>query len=113
MWMGAWQNFLRRKYVRDSIIAQVQRKQGDSYFWSGLMRVKESFLNLGRFQLCNGQNIRFWEDRWLKIFTIKELYPTLFAITRKKHISVASVFTTIPLNVSFHRGLLVSYNLNC
>jgi hypothetical protein len=35
MWMGAWQNFLRRKYVRDSIIPQVQRKQGDSYFWSG------------------------------------------------------------------------------
>jgi hypothetical protein len=76
------------------------------------MRVKESFLNLGQFQLCSGHNIRFWEDRWLGNFTIKELYPTLFTITRKKHISITSIFSTVPLNVSFCRGL-VGYNLNC
>jgi hypothetical protein len=44
-------------------------------------------------------------------FTLKELYPTLFAITGKKHISVASIFSTIPLNISFRRGL-VGNNLN-
>jgi hypothetical protein len=36
--------------------------------------------------------------------TLKDLYPTLFAITRKKHISVASVFSTMPFNISFRRG---------
>jgi hypothetical protein len=46
---GVWQNLLRRKYVRDNTIAQVHRKQGDSHFWSGLMKVKDSFLNLSRF----------------------------------------------------------------
>jgi hypothetical protein len=55
------------------------------------MKVKNSFLNLGHFQLGNGQNVRFWEDRWLGNSTLKELYPTLFAITMKKHIFVASV----------------------
>jgi hypothetical protein len=49
--------------------------------------------------------VRFWEDKWLGNFTLKELYPSLFAITRKKHISVASISSTIPLNISFNRGL--------
>jgi hypothetical protein len=39
-------------------------------------------------------------------FSLKERFPSLFSITRKKHISVASVFSTIPLNISFHRGLV-------
>jgi hypothetical protein len=43
--------------------------------------------------------------------TLRELFPSLFSITRKKHISVASVFSTVPLNVSFRRGL-VGNNLN-
>jgi hypothetical protein len=75
------------------------------------MKVKDSFLNLGYFQLGNGHNVRFWEDRWLGNSTLKELYPTLFVITRKKHISVISVFSTVPLNISFCRGL-VGNNLN-
>jgi hypothetical protein len=41
--------------MRDSVIAQVQRKPGDSHFWNGLMKVKDSFLNLGHFQLGNGK----------------------------------------------------------
>jgi hypothetical protein len=60
------------------------------------MKVKESFLNLGRVHLCNGKNVKFWEDRWMGNFSLKELYPTLFAITRKKHISVASVLAQYP-----------------
>jgi hypothetical protein len=75
------------------------------------MKVKDSFLNLGYFQLGNGHNVRFWEDRWLGNSTLKELYPTLFVITRKKHISVISIFSTVPLNISFRRGL-VGNNLN-
>jgi hypothetical protein len=97
--------------VKDSTVVQVQRKLGDSHFWSGLIKVNESFLDLGRFQLGNGQNISFWEDRWLGNSTLKELYPSLFAITSKKHISVASIFNTVPLNISFRRGL-VGNNLN-
>jgi hypothetical protein len=46
-----WQQILKKKYVKDSTIGQVHRKQGDSHFWSGLVKVKEEFLNLGKFQL--------------------------------------------------------------
>jgi hypothetical protein len=49
--------------VRDSTIAQVYRMQGGSHFWSGLIKMNDSFLNLGRFQLGNGQNVKFWKDK--------------------------------------------------
>jgi hypothetical protein len=103
-----WQDLLKRKYVKDGTIAQVEKKLGDSHFWSGLVTVKESFLSLGHFQLGNGKNIKFWEDKWIGNFSLKELYPSLFTITGKKHISVALFFSTVPLNISFRRGLVVN-----
>ena len=80
------------------------------------MKVKDKFLNLGSFQLNNGENIRFWEDKWLGKFTLSQQFPSLYNIARKKHISIAMVFSSMPLNISFRRGLvgnnLVSwYNL--
>jgi hypothetical protein len=74
------------------------------------MNVKECFLCLGHFQLNNGANIHFLEDRWLENFTLQQQYPSLYAITRQRNVSVALVFNTIPLNIAFRRGL-VGYNL--
>jgi hypothetical protein len=54
---GLWQNILKKKYLRTQTITHVQKKPGDSHFLSGLMNVKEYFLNLGHFQLNNGRNI--------------------------------------------------------
>jgi hypothetical protein len=51
---GLWQDILKKKYVGTKPIAHVQRKPGDSHFWGGLMKVKETFLNFGRFHLNNG-----------------------------------------------------------
>jgi hypothetical protein len=65
------------------------------------MKVKETFLSLGHLKLNNGENIRFWEDRWLGNFTLQQQYPPLYAITRRKNVSVSSVFSTIPLNIPF------------
>jgi hypothetical protein len=46
---GIWQDLLRRKYMHGKAIGQVQRKQGDSQFWTGLMKVKDFFLGLTLF----------------------------------------------------------------
>jgi hypothetical protein len=89
----------------------VQKKPGDSQFWNGLLKVKDTFLDLGNFQMSNGANIRFWEDKWLWNFTLKQYYPSLYLITHKKHICVQFVFSTIPLNISFRRAL-IGNNLN-
>jgi hypothetical protein len=75
------------------------------------MKVKEYFLSLSHFSLNNGENIRLWEDKWLKNTTLQSQFPQLYSITRRKNVSVATVFYTIPLNISFRRGL-VGNNLN-
>jgi uncharacterized membrane protein len=87
--------------MRTQTIMHVQKKSGDSHFLSSLMNVKESFLSLGHFQLKNSGNIHFWEDRWLENFTLRQQYPSLYAITRRRNVSVASVFCSIPLNIAF------------
>jgi hypothetical protein len=76
---GLWQTMLKRKYLKSQTITHVQKKLGDSQFWSGLMKVKDSFLSLGRFKLNNGVHIQFWEDKWPGIFpsSIAFLHCTL------------------------------------
>jgi hypothetical protein len=87
------------------------KKPGDLHFWSGLMRIKDSFLSLGHFKLNDERNLWFWEDRWLGNFTLQHQYSSLYAITSRKNASVAMVFSMIPLNISFRRGL-AGHNLS-
>jgi hypothetical protein len=102
---GLWQNFLQNKYLANQTIGKVDRKPGDSHFWAGLMKVKEIFLNHVTFHLNNGKQIRFWEDRWLGNFSFQHQYPALYNLVRRKSATVDSVFSMVPLNVSFHRFL--------
>ena len=56
---GVWKDLLKRKYFNNQSICQVDRKQGDSHFWLGLMKVKNTFLNMGSWIVNNGEQIRF------------------------------------------------------
>ncbi|WVZ62477.1 hypothetical protein U9M48_012225 [Paspalum notatum var. saurae] len=103
---GIWQQLLRNKYLRNNTLSQVERKPGDSQFWSSLMGVKAQFLNLGSFILKNGTQVRFWEDTWLGGVALKYQFPSLFNIVRKKQATVAEVLGSSPLNVSFRRSLI-------
>jgi len=60
---GMWQQVLRNKYLKRYTLTKVSYKPGDSHFWSGLMKVMDTFLNLGTFFINNGEQIRFWEDK--------------------------------------------------
>ena len=70
------------------------------------MKVKDTFLNLGTFVLKNGEQIRFWEDKWLGNQPFMLQYPTLYQIVRQKSATVATVLDRAPLNVSFRRALV-------
>jgi hypothetical protein len=48
---GVWQNLLRKKYLSNKSLTQVQYKPGDSHFWNGLMKVKDEFL-AGQISKC-------------------------------------------------------------
>jgi hypothetical protein len=70
------------------------------------MKVKDLFLGYGTFQLNNGANIRLWEDIWTSNSPLKQQYrPHLYRIVRHKNDTVASVFRSVPLNISFRRSL--------
>jgi len=79
---------------------------GDSQFWAGLMKVKEEFLSLGKFDLGDGSQVRFWEDSWIRPRPLKSLFPALYNIVRKKSTSIRTVLSMTPLNVAFRRSLV-------
>ena len=98
---GAWQSLLRRKFLFNKAITQVQYRPGDSHFWAGLMKAKDDFLACGTFKVHNGEQVRFWKDAWLGDKPFSEVYLGLFRIVRRKDDTVAKVLGTTPLNVSF------------
>ena len=74
------------------------------------MKVKEKFLSLGKFDLGDGSQVRFWEDSLIRPCPLKSLFSALYNIVRKKSASVRTVLSTTPLNVAF-RISLVGVNL--
>jgi hypothetical protein len=103
---GLWQGVIRKKYLYNKSIGQVRRKPGDSHFWTGLMKVRDMFLERGVFSVNNGRDIRFWEDRWLGNCTLLQRFPSLYNLVHRKNDIVANVCATSPWNVSFRRGLV-------
>jgi hypothetical protein len=102
---GLWQTILRKKYLANQTLGKAQKRPGVSHFWASLMDAKQSFLRYGSFQLNNGKQIRFWEDKWLGNSSFQYQYPSVYNIVRKKSDTVVNVLGTIPLNVSFRRSL--------
>jgi hypothetical protein len=73
---------LRNKYLRHKTITQVEYMPGDSHFWSGLMKIKNDLLRMGKFTMGDGAQTRFWEDAWLDNTPVKNQYPSLHNIIR-------------------------------
>jgi hypothetical protein len=61
---------------------------------------------MGSWIVNNREQIRFWEDKWLGNVALKEKYPSLFSIVRRKSSSIANVMRSVPLNISCRRALV-------
>ena len=85
---GIWQQILMNKYLKSNTLTQVEKKSGDSQFWSGLMSVKQEFLKWMTFKVQNGKQTRFWEDKWFGNSDLKDQYPNLFSLAHRKHATV-------------------------
>jgi hypothetical protein len=103
---GAWQQLIRNKYLGSKTITQITKQSGDSQFWRGLMNVKEEFFSFESFQLQDGRVIRFWEDSWLGAIALKEQYPNIYNIVRRKDPTVAEILGSRPFNISYRRSLV-------
>ena len=102
---GMWQELLHNKYLTNRTLSGCEKKSTDSHFWKGLMNVKDIMLSYGTFKIGDGTQTRFWEDKWLGPITLKEKFPALFNIVRRKHDIVAQVCNSSHLNISFTRNL--------
>ena len=100
---GLWQQLLRNKYLGSKYLAQVEWKNGDSHFWSCLMKVKRDFLRFGAFIVKDRSQVRFWEDNWLGGSPLKDQYPSLYNIVRPKFTTIAEVMSSSPPNLSWCR----------
>ena len=103
---GLWQDVLKKKYVKDKCLSQIEKRPGASHFWSGLMEAKDLLLQHGKFKVNGGHQTRFWEDVWIDQQPLMRKFPDLYRIVRRRGVSVASVLSSTPLNISFRRGIV-------
>ena len=64
------------------------------------MKVKNEFQKFSSFIIKDGSQIRLWEDIWLENRFLREQYPQLYNIARKKQDTVADVLSTPIPNIS-------------
>ncbi|BBG97084.1 Restriction endonuclease, type II-like superfamily protein [Prunus dulcis] len=76
--------------ARECLMRSIKSKYGiDSNGWDTKQIVKVSCRNPWReiskgFSVGNGEKIRFWEDLWLKEGILKDLFPSLSSLSRRK-----------------------------
>ncbi|KAG5631485.1 hypothetical protein H5410_003202 [Solanum commersonii] len=94
--------------------------------WKHIHKYWEDFIQQISFKVGNGLNVKFWKDRWLGIFILKEVYPILFPIARDPDSTVAQNKEDNQWNLLFRRnfnywelgslcelmGRLEGYNMN-
>jgi hypothetical protein len=56
---GIWQQVLKKKYLKGRTLSQVEKKNGDSHFWAGLMEVRDLMLQRGRLEFKMAPKIDF------------------------------------------------------
>ena len=54
----------------------------------------------------DGSQIRFWEDGWLGHRPLRDQYPSLYNIARRKQDTVAQVLATNPPDIPWRRDLI-------
>jgi hypothetical protein len=103
---GIWQQLICNKFLGSKPLSQAFWKSGDSHLWVGFIKVKNDFLRFGTFSIKNSVQIRFWGDQWLGISPLREQYMCLYHIVQHKQTTVAEVFSSSPVNFSWHRYLI-------
>jgi hypothetical protein len=54
----------------------------------------------------NGEQTRFWEDKWLGNLAFKDKFLYLYSMVRRKSSFIANVMGSVSLNVYFRRALV-------
>ena len=70
------------------------------------MATKKHFFRFGVFNIKDGTEIRFWEDKWLGNTTLRDHYSALYNIVWHNRDVIDMVMQSSPCNVTFKRDLI-------
>jgi hypothetical protein len=104
--VGPWQDFMWKKYCRNSGIYTASHKQKDSALWSDMLHVKDLYLCGRKMQVGDGTRTHFWGDSWCGHSPLKDKFPGLFEICNDQDITVAKAASK-SWRLSFRRWLSV------
>ena len=85
---GLWQEIVKKKYVKDNCIAQLQHKASNSPVWNDLLKVRVWYLKGRRMLTGDAKMTDFWEDTWCGETPLKREFPQLFEICREQKSTV-------------------------
>jgi hypothetical protein len=74
---GVCQDLLQNKYRNTKLLSQVKEKTTESQFCRRLIKVKEEFFKRGSFTIWICEETRFWEDTWLGISPLSQIFIPL------------------------------------
>jgi hypothetical protein len=83
---GLWQTVVRKKYMRDKPMS-LQKKQGQSQFWKGILEVQELFYKNSK-KNGNGNSTSFWTEVWNGDSPFSVRFKILFELSLNKEINV-------------------------
>ncbi|XP_058721842.1 uncharacterized protein LOC131593378 [Vicia villosa] len=97
-----WNSFIKARYFCPKIRIQVDggmwQRKGESIWWKDLCKInllEDRVANdfSGSFMCCckNGKDVLFWHNRWLGDQPLRLVFPDLYALSSKKHCTVADI----------------------
>lgn len=90
---GVWQTLVREKYLKKCTFRYCKKKNGQSHFWWGLMKVRTVFLQYSRKMVGNGERTMFWSDVWLGDKPLSVQFPRLFLLIFSANFTVAKALS--------------------
>ena len=106
-----WHKVIRSKYgLQDNgWDANPSMRVSSRSPWKDISYGLQSFQECCKFEVGNGERVRFWEDGWLEGGPLKEQYPRLFLLSRIHNQSISSFVDSslhsLSWNFDFRRNL--------
>lgn len=73
--------------MKGNCIFEIKPKDGDSHFWSSLLKIKDLFYPNCKKVIGEGKNTRIWKGRWVGDRPLKIAYPRLYLLSFDHNIS--------------------------
>lgn len=102
---GLWQTIVRKKYLKRKHLCLIEKKQGDSQFWKGILETKDLYFKYIKKVVGNGMSTSFWSDSWNGDTPFCIRYKRLFDLPLNKEIRVSSALSTNFNSLTLRRRL--------